>query len=341
MRPALTPLPFILFLLCLLQGCTQNDKVPESHIEEKTGPQGPFFNLQETSTPTLLEPSWIATPFTEYNGTFSNDGKYFFNTVEIGGNGVIMESHLQEDNSWTSPRVASFSGTYSDYDPLFAPKEPRLYFSSERPTPQHPEGGVTHIWMVRMEGDGWGEPQLIPLTGKGDYFSSITRLGEIYFNVWANGDIYHAQPGDTGYVIEALPDVINGRSDVGDPFISPDGDYLIFRGYFKEGIGRGDLYISFKEEGQWTVPQNLGEPINSMAQEMCPYVTTDGKWFIFASDRLNEYYTVQPSSGITPAIRKFQSHDNGQQNIYYCSAGFIEELRASALPASSVLPVQP
>lgn len=297
---------------------------PDTLVQK--GPTGTFLGMQQTETPLLLAPSLIATSLTEYNGTISPEGTELFYTAEIAGRGVILTTHLKEDQTWSKPLIAPFSGSYSDYDPLFSPDGQRLYFSSERPSEEGKKSGSTNICYVEREGSNWSSPQMIFLTGKGDYYSSLTNFGTIYFNVWNDGDIYKAVPDGSEYKVEVLPEAINGRSDVGDPFISPNEDYLIFRGYFKEGYGRGDLYISFREGDAWTTPENLGPEINSNGQEMCPYVTPDGKWFIFASDRLEEYYQTNASESLENVLVKSHSSDNGQQNIYYCRADFIKRL---------------
>lgn len=157
--------------------------------------------------------------------------------------------------------------------------------------------------------------------------SPLTKEGDIYFNIWNTGKILKATPTDSGYSIEELPEIINGRGDVGDPFISPEEDYMIFRAYFEEGYGRGDLYISFKIDGNWTAPENLGAPINSDAHEICPTVTADGRFFLYASDRLDSAYSHE---SLDEMREKYQSHDNGNSNIYYMSAGFIDRMRKLA-----------
>ena len=53
-----------------------------------------------------------------------------------------------------------------------------------------------------------------------------------------------------------------------------------------DGYGEYDLYISFsKKNGSWTEPVNMGSEINSHAYEFRPYVTPDGKYFFFTSNR--------------------------------------------------------
>lgn len=285
------------------------------------------MGLRPTAVPQILAPDFIASNLTEYNGTFTPDGREFYYTSQMPGTSAITYTFLQNDNTWAIPKVASFASSFSEYDPLFSPDGKRLYFSSERPVLPEDEGGQSNIWYVERSAEGWSDPVNIPLTDKGDYYSSITSDGVIYFNVWDDGDIYKAIERDTGWHVERLPDEINGgKYDVGDPFISADEDYLIYRGYKQRGRA-GELFISFKENGQWSTPQILDEPINSNRHEMCPYVTTDGKMFVFASARLQEEFLPQPNETLQKQQEKYASWDNGQLNIYYMSTDFIEKLR--------------
>lgn len=321
MISALKSLPFLLF--CLFLTACQEEKSTDARAL-----QSPYFGLLPTETPQLLAPEIISTSLTEYNGTFSPEGTEFFYTSEAGGKGHIVYTRLDSGNQWMNPQIASFSGKYSEYDPLFSPDGASLYFSSERPVEDSEYRNQTHVWKVERMIDGWAEPQLIRLSQQGDYFSSVTAQGDLYFNIWNTGKILKATQTDTGFVSTELPKIINSRSDVGDPFISPDETYMIYRAFYDEGFGRGDLYITFNIKGQWTAPENLGEPINSRSHEICPYVTTDGKLFIFASDRMNEYYSDQTLEQIQ---EKSHSHDNGNSNIYYMSAGFIQRMKAKHL----------
>ena len=68
----------------------------------------------------------------------------------------------------------------------------------------------------------------------------------------------------------------------GHPAISPDGQTLYFVSDAPGGVGGTDLYTSQYDSGQWSAPHNLGAPINTMADEMFPFVATDGTLY-FAS----------------------------------------------------------
>ncbi len=299
-------------------------------IAETPQLKDPFFGVKADATPRLLAPSLLASPAQEYNGTFSPDGKVFYYTTDVAGQSIITFTELGADNNWSAPQVASFSGTYTEYDPLFSPDGSKLFFSSRRPK----DGSrLSRIWFVEQLGTEWSEPQAIQLTDSGqeEYYSSITKEGTIYFNIWSNGNLYKAQKTDTSYIVEELPAPLKTTYGQGDPFISPNEDYLIFRGFGEDTFGRGDLYISFNINDQWTTPENLGEPINSAADDICPYVTTDEKLFIFASSRMEDKLEISPLAPIAEAHEKFQSIDNGEMNIYYMSASFIGEMRQKHL----------
>jgi len=290
----------------------------------------PFFGIQPSDEPQLLAPELLAAPTDEYNGTFSPDGREFYYTTDIPGNAYITFTKLRDDNTWSSPKIASFSGTYSDFDPLFSPDGKRIYFSSSRPLPDNKN---SKNWYVEKENEKWEEPQRILLTGEenNEYYCSVTNEGTIYFNIWSQSKIFRAVKEDTSYSIIDFSNEIKSDFDMGDPYISPSEDYIIFRGYRDDSFGRGDLYISFNIDNQWTKPENLGKPINSENHEMCPWVSQDGKIFIFASNRIINHLETKPLDHISKVHQNYKKSDNGNLNIYYMSTKFIDRMKSKYL----------
>lgn len=87
------------------------------------------------------------------------------------------------------------------------------------------------------------------------------------------------------------------------PFIAPDESYLIFDS--RRENGNLDIYISFREkDGSWGAAVNLGNQINTELPDAYGSVTSDGKYFFFT---------------------RFPG--NGQKNLMWVDAGFIEALR--------------
>lgn len=316
----------LILLLALNISCT-NSTEKEAPIS-----YGPFLGMQPTETPQLLAPDLIASPMVEFNGTFTPDGKTFFYTSDIPNHGIIAFTEMNEDGTWSSPAVAPFSGAHSEYDPIFSPDGKRLYFSSTRPTELYENKSKSNIWWVDKQGDAWGDPTLIPLAEQDVYYSSLTRTGDIYFNIWSNGKLFKASPEGDSFQVDTLSDILHTQGNIGDPFVSPEENYIIFRGYGEDSFGQADLFISFRINGEWTTRQNLGEPINSKDLEICPYVTPDGQFFIFASRRLQSPYNASPLQPFSELQSQFKTYDNGELNIYYISADFIGRLKGKAVP---------
>ncbi len=68
--------------------------------------------------------------------------------------------------------------------------------------------------------------------------------------------------------------------------ISPDGKYLFFTGCNRpSGYGSCDIYVSKKENGKWSVPTNLGAPVNTKGWEAQPAISADGRTLYFVSNR--------------------------------------------------------
>lgn len=67
--------------------------------------------------------------------------------------------------------------------------------------------------------------------------------------------------------------------------ISADKQVLIVSTNFKENHGGSDLYVTFlKDSNTWAEPFNIGEVINTFADEKFPFLAADGVTLYFSSD---------------------------------------------------------
>lgn len=79
---------------------------------------------------------------------------------------------------------------------------------------------------------------------------------------------------------------LNSDENEGAGCISQDGRILYFTACNREdGLGRCDLYISYRKNGGWSTPQNLGPGVNSKAWESQPCLSIDGQTLYFVSNR--------------------------------------------------------
>ncbi len=114
-------------------------------------------------------------------------------------------------------------------------------------------------------------------------FPSLTIDGkEIYFS--AKGDKETKKSRDIFYSFlengvwsEPTPiTTINTKYYESQPAVASDGSYLVFVSDRKDGVGKKDLYITFREGHTiWSEPVSLGQFINSSGDDISPYIDTE------------------------------------------------------------------
>ena len=117
-----------------------------------------------------------------------------------------------------------------------------------------------------------------------EYFPDISARGKLFFTRRQKDEnIFFSQKKRNTWT-EAQPfKSINTRAQEGACSISPDGKIMIFtRCTQSDGC---DLYITKYENGQWTSPQKLPEPINTEYWESQPCLANNGQTLYFVSNR--------------------------------------------------------
>ena len=254
--------------------------------------RGPY--LAQTlpgATPIVFAPNLVSTEAGELNSVFSPDGREFYFTRQRRVR-VVRE----ENGAWGRPQVLGVLGDYSAVDMFVSSDGKRLYLCSDRPLSGQGERKKDRdIWVVTRTAQGWSDPANLGETvnsPKDDVYPTLTASGDLYFCSRRDGgkgrlDIYRARLLDGRFERpENLGSPINtGQSDF-DPFIAPDGSYLIFASSRPGGLGNADLYISFHgTDGSWSEPRNMGAPVNTPYLEYAPMLSPDGKYLFFTSGR--------------------------------------------------------
>ena len=86
-----------------------------------------------------------------------------------------------------------------------------------------------------------------------------------------------------------LGENINSPGNEQSPFIHPDNKTLYFSSDGRTGMGGFDIYMSRKSDsGTWSVPVNIGYPINTFRNEIGFIVNARGNRAYFSSDRVAE-----------------------------------------------------
>jgi len=72
-----------------------------------------------------------------------------------------------------------------------------------------------------------------------------------------------------------------GRDLVGGYALSYDGRAVYFTSNRGPGIGKFDLWVSYRGAQGWSAPQNLGLPVNSTGHEGCPSISPNNDMLFF------------------------------------------------------------
>ncbi|MDA8535588.1 OmpA family protein [Flavobacteriales bacterium] len=131
--------------------------------------------------------------------------------------------------------------------------------------------------------DSWESQPTISSDGQKIIFASDRKGGygkiDLYETTFKNGE--WSNP-------ENLGDKINSNENEKSPYLHTDGKTLFFASTNFPSLGGFDIFYSRKDSlGNWGKPHNIGYPINSVADEISLFVSTDGNSAYFASNHLN------------------------------------------------------
>jgi outer membrane protein OmpA-like peptidoglycan-associated protein len=101
-------------------------------------------------------------------------------------------------------------------------------------------------------------------------------------------DIWRSQITDNGFLEpENLGPKINTEDDEMSPFLHPDNLTFYFASSGHVGMGGYDVYISKRIDGlnEWSLPTNLGYPINTFNTENSLIVANDGRTAYYTSNQ--------------------------------------------------------
>ena len=254
------------------------------------------------------------------NRCFSKNGDHFFfvHVIDRGEKEDYIDYHMQIKNGkWTVPVLLDFNFNVPVKYPFFHPNGEKVLFTTYLSCEKKKSYDIDICIADYQNGEFSNMKILDSLvnTSAPEAHPTVSIDGTIYFysfreNGIGGADIYYSELIDGKYQPALnIGDKINTVGDEYNPFIAPDGSYLMFNTPNRNGTKRGchNIFISFKDEdGSWTEAVNAGDKINSLYDEWAAFVTSDGKYLFFTSRKR--------SKGKKP-------------DIYWVDAKVIEEIR--------------
>lgn len=243
----------------------------------------------------------VNTKAIEYFPFLSNDQRLiFFNRrKDANADEDLYYSRLIED-SWTNGApVRQLNTSENEGMPSLVRDGRKMYFTA---CGRQGVMGTCDIWEAQIQGhniesvdklkgfansEKWESEAAVSCDGRTLFFAS-TRDGG-----YGGTDLWYSVKQSTGLWSRPmnLGPKINTPLDEESPFITNDGKTLYFASTGHLGLGEQDIFVSWYNENtkQWSVPINIGPPVNSAFRELGFFLSADGKTGYFASDRPGGY----------------------------------------------------
>lgn len=124
-------------------------------------------------------------------------------------------------------------------------------------------------------------PYLLP-DGKMFTFTRMVNRQEDLFYSWRDDTMFSKA--------NTFGNSVNTQQNEGACTMDASGAFLFFTACNRiTGFGSCDIFYSKKINGQWSIPQGIGKPVNTVNWEAQPCFSSDGKALYFASNRPGGY----------------------------------------------------
>lgn len=216
------------------------------------------------------------------------DGKYFEN--------IYISYRVIENDDFT--KVQGISSTINtkahDACTSISPDGKQLFIYYNNMSEKSKRGG--NIFVSKYTNGKWKAPESLSKPINTSYWEGgvcISSDGKRYFfsserpGGYGNSDIWMVEKKGKSEWSEPvnLGPEINTKFDEAGMFLAPDGKTLFFCSNGPNSMGGYDVFKSIYENGKWSVPVNVGYPINSSGKEGQLSLSADGKTAYISSNR--------------------------------------------------------
>jgi hypothetical protein len=173
-----------------------------------------------------------------------------------------------------------------DSHPAFTPNGRTIYFVRSSPNFK-----FWTIFVSKFENGRWTQPEVAPFSGQySDADPFITSDGHQFYFIskrLVNGraktdnDIWVMNKTETGWSEpRRLDPPVNSDADEWYPTLTREGT-IYFGSDRPGGHGKTDLYRARLVEGKYVAAENLGESVNTTADEYEPFIAPDESFLIY------------------------------------------------------------
>ena len=255
------------------------------------------FAAEAVKNPVPFDPvslgETINTSRPEYLPSLTANGELLVYTSRVDGRHEDIFFSEYSDSAWGKGQpLAALNTPGNDSSPSIAANGRSMAFARDNRETSF------DLYFAEQKAERWIKPERLPspistkawesqpclsADGRELFFVSDRQGGKGQLDIW----VCTRQPdGQWGAPVN-LGKPINTALNEQAPFLHPDGQTLYFMSKGHPGMGAYDLYFSRRnEEGDWSTPQNLGYPVNTINNEGALIVSLDGSTAYFDTDKL-------------------------------------------------------
>lgn len=255
------------------------------------------FSAEAVANPLPFNPTSVGeninTQANEYLPSLTADGKTMFFTRRVGSYEFLYFSE-KRDGQWSEPQSMEIINQYmeSGAHAISADGKLIVFTSCER---DDGYGSCDLYYTLQRNGQwipprnlgpkvnsaAWDSQPSLADNGRTLYFAS-NRQGTLgKKDIWVT---HRTQDGSWSRPKNLGP-TINTPGDEKAPYIHFDGSTLYFMSNEHIGLGDFDLFMSNKNEDQWSTPVNVGYPLNSKFHDGTLSINIQGDRGYITSDR--------------------------------------------------------
>lgn len=262
-------------------------------------------NQMQNPTSAVVIPMSVNSQNNETHPSLTADGKtLFFSSNRPRSNGTnhgrmdpntrehyydVYQSSLQKDSTWGEPTYLNLGirhharviGSDAFGQELIVVDDDG--WTPELKTTSRWERGWTVAEPFYLDRTIPLEGEIVFFPGKQHLIASVkTRRGE------GGYDLFESSIDEAGRwsKLKSLGQQVNSWGDEMSPFVAADGQTLFYASNGLECMGGFDVFRTTKDaNGDWTDPENLGAPINSVDDELAFVVGAKGEMGYLASRR--------------------------------------------------------
>lgn len=212
---------------------------------------------------------------------------------EVGDYDFDIYSTTLLDKGWAQPHKLDgpINSTSDDVSNC-------LYYDGTKMLLHRDEDGQTDIFESKLNGTTWSAPE------KMNFNISTAKNNERYACYNEDGwKMYYCRDNSSrengmevmfsgmqnkmkkDYMAGTVVSAVNSKFNDGPIYIHIDGETMYIASEGFESMGGYDIFISKKQQGQWTTPVNMGYPINTPYDDFFFASTANGKFAYIASNR--------------------------------------------------------